>query len=241
MIPPGRYMIEVHDVYPGMAHGPGELLAALPKAARRAALLLVVPNWGGSQPLDQHPDFLRELKKLPGEKVLHGYTHLRQGRRWWNFLYHGTENHSEFFTTSIWDAHRRIQQAKQIYRRCFDEEPRWFCAPRWQQNVATERVLRQERFVGYMLYNRIVALKGRAITAPAVCFDEGARAWKIAAGRLLRERQLKSLLQPGAGFRFTLHPTDPDYRKTWRQLNDLVLALETEGYKPITLDELWEE
>lgn len=233
---PRRYLVEIHDLHPGMADRLPRLLEALPEPARRVAMLLVVPNWLEREPLPDHPDFVRRLRDLPGEKVLHGCTH-SLGPSLYNYLYFGTENHSEFLRAGRAEAERRIRQARLIYEQCFGTPPRWFCGPRWQQSRATERALRLEGFVGYMRQDRIVEFAGRAHAIPALCFDEGMRRWKQAAARALRERLIRKLVSRGRLFRLTLHPTDPDFPKTWKQLTDLIFALSTDGWRPISLAE----
>ncbi len=231
-----RYLAEIHDLHPGMGRRLDALLEALPPDARQTAVLLVVPNWREREPLHQHRDFVRRLRALPGEKVLHGYTH-SLGPSLWNHLYFGTENHSEFLHATRRAAEHRIAQACRIYEQCFDRRPRWFCGPRWQQSRATERALRLAGLAGYMRQDRIVEFAGQAHDIPAICFDEGARRWKQAAARALRERAIRKLVQRGALFRLTLHPSDVDYPRTWKQLTDLIFSLQHDGWKPVSLEE----
>lgn len=231
-----RYLVEIHDVHPGMGRRLDALLEALPPGGREAALLLVVPNWRGREPLAEHPDFVARLAELPGEKVLHGFTH-SLGPSLWDRFYFGTENHSEFLHATRRGAARRLEAACRIYEQCFEARPRWFCGPRWQQSRATERELRVLGLVGYMRQDRLVEFAGRAHVIPALCFDEGARRWKQAAARVLRERRIRRLVQAGALFRLTLHPTDLDYPRTWRQLSDLIFSLAHDGWRPISLEE----
>ena len=235
MIPPRHYIAEIHDVHPRMRPSLERLLAALPERARTHAPLLVVPDWAGDSALDRHPEFVALLHQFPGEKVLHGFTH-SLGPDWWNRLAYGTENHAEFARLSPGQAIERLTRAHTLHRAAFGT-PRWFCAPRWQQNAAVRAALVQLGFEGFMLGGRYEKLCGSRAAIPAICFDDGGHAWRHVAGRLQRRTLIRRWLAIGTPFRLTLHPAELEDPKTWRQLTELIATLEGEGWQPLAFDD----
>lgn len=236
MIPPKHYIPEIHDVHPGMLAALERLLAALPDAARNLAPLLVVPDWSGNSPLHRHREFIARLRQLPGEKVLHGLTH-SLGPDWWNTLAYGTENHAEFASLTEAQAGERLRSGVDLLTQAFGQAPRWFCAPRWQQNAAVEKALTALGFEGFMLAGRYEKVSGQRVQIPAICFDDGGHAWRHVAGRLQRKSMIRRWLANDTTFRLTLHPADLEDAKTWQQFTDLVATLEGEGWSPRAFDE----
>ncbi|MBE7559567.1 hypothetical protein HS125_11670 [bacterium] len=233
-----RYLVEIHDVHPGMGRRlDARYLEALPPAGRIGggpasgrAQLARARAAGRASRLRRAPG------GLPGREGPARFHALAGAEPLGSFLFRN-RNHSEFLPRAAPGAARRLEAACRIYEQCFEARPRWFCGPRWQQSRATERELRVLGLVGYMRQDRLVEFAGRAHVIPALCFDEGARRWKQAAARVLRERRIRRLVQAGALFRLTLHPTDLDYPRTWRQLSDLIFSLAHDGWRPISLEE----
>jgi len=238
MIPPRCYVPEIHDVHPGMAADLGRLVEAFPPAARPLAMMLVVPDWSGRYPLATHPAFVQRLKEFPGRKVLHGHTHTL-GPDIWNSLFYGTENHSEFALLSAEEALAKLGRSMTEFKAAFGKAPGWFCAPRWQQNRATRAALETLKFEGFMLAGRYETVSGRRLEMPAVCFDDGGLAWRHVVNRAIRRRQIRRWLADGTPFRLTLHPADLLDPKTWRQVTDLMAALEAGGWTPLEFTEDW--
>ncbi len=235
MIPPKRYIPEIHDVHPRMMPALERLLGALPDEASRLAPLLVVPDWAGDSALDCHPEFVEMLRQLQGEKVLHGLTH-SLGPDWWNRFAYGTENHAEFASLSEDQATARLTTAHKLHTEAFGL-PRWFCAPRWQQNAIVKTVLGRLGFEGFMLGSRYEKLSGARAAIPAICFDDGGHAWRHVAGRLQRKAMIRRWLANNTPFRLTLHPADLEDPKTWQQLTELVATLKGEGWQPLAFDD----
>ena len=230
------YVPEIHDLYPGSADRLDMLLGALPDKARERAALLLVPYWQQQHRLDSAGGFCRTLRDFPGDVVLHGWTH-SLGFAWWDWLWCGHDNRSEFAGLSEREATRRLMLGRSAFADAIGRVPRWFCAPRWQQNRAVTAALKATGFVGFHLHNRVELCSGERISLPALCFDEGERSLGIAIGRTLRTRNISTLLRQGRPFRLTLHPTDMCYAKTWRQLTGLIARLDAEGWAPLSLDE----
>jgi predicted deacetylase len=76
---PPAVWIEIHDVSP--AYGNGELervIEVLERHDVERAVIFVIPNHGGSTPLERYPEFTGYLKELQGEGYevgAHGYDH----------------------------------------------------------------------------------------------------------------------------------------------------------------------
>lgn len=234
---PRTYLAELHDIHPGMEARLDDMLAVLPVRARERAAMLVVPNWQGRFPLDRHPDFCRRLATLPGRIVLHGATH-SAGRNWWNTFWYGHENRSEFAHLSRMEARRLLDRGRGAIERYIGPSPQWFCAPRWKQGRSTSEVLADAGFTGSLRRDRIELANGAAAKMPAIGFDEGERRWKTRLAVRLREGVIARTLARGTPFRLALHPSDLDDMPTWEQVTRLITGLESDGWTPVSLDEI---
>lgn len=235
------YVPEIHDVYPGMEARLDEMLAVLSEEARRRVPLLVVPEWQGSAPLADAPALCAWLAGLPGEKVLHGWTH-SLGPDFLNWLLYGHDNRSEFARLGKEEARERIFRGVAAMESALGAQPRWFCAPRWQQGAATKEVLREAGFRGYMLRSGYWLMSGETVPLSALCFDEGERRLRNALLRIPRQHTTRRRLARGTPFRLTLHPADPADPAAWAEVKALVARLEAEGWRALSHEEaiaLW--
>jgi len=230
------YVPEIHDIHPAMQAELAAMSALWPAQARERCALLVVPFWMGELALADHPDFWTALAAMPGEKVLHGWTHTL-GPDLWNWLLYGHDNRSEFARLSADEARRRLADGVAALENTMGVRPRWFCAPRWQQSAAVAPVLKEAGFTGYMLRNRLVRFGEEPVPLPALCFDEGPRKTKAALLRRLREHTIDRLVSAGKPFRVTLHPDDVNDAPTWDQATRLMARLEREGWEPLSAEE----
>ena len=230
------YVPEIHDIHPGMASRFDALLGLLPTAARDVTALLVVPDWHGQGVLSPDGALCRRLRDLPGEKVLHGWTH-SLGPDFMNWAVYGHENRSEFGRLGQAEAARRLERGLATYRACFGHDPRWFCAPRWAESAGTAAALRDIGIGARMLRTRLQAGDDTSVPLPALCFDVGDRALPVAVMRRAREPGIRRLLAEGRPFRLTLHPSDPDHPATWAQMQRLVRHLEAQGWTPLSPDQ----
>lgn len=180
--------------------------------------------------------FCRILAALPGEKVLHGWSH-SLGRSFLNWLFYGHDNRSEFAGLDEKNAKERLRHGKRAFKAGFLEEPSWFCAPRWLQSKATTRALIHAGFKGYMLYDGLQFCSGLRMPLPVISFDEGERKLRRAVARRLRGRKIEKLMSTAKPFRLSLHPTDPDDPATWRQASELIARLEKDGWTALSLAE----
>ncbi len=230
------YVPEVHDIHPGMEAQLDALLDVWPEEARAHLALLVVPNWQNQYPLDAAVPFVQRVARLPGEKVLHGWTH-SLGPDFWNWLMYGHDNRSEFATLDEAEARSRIAAGVDAFAAHFGSAPCWFCAPRWHQSAATASVLREAGFAGYMLRGSLQMFSGATARLPSLCFDEGERKLRSAAARALREMTIAGLFRRGRPFRITLHPNDVVDAAAWRQVKRVMTRLSDEGWQPLGIDE----
>lgn len=230
------YVPEVHDIHPGMEGELDALLDVWPQEARWHLALLVVPNWQNRFPFDAAPAFARRVADLPGEKVLHGWTH-SLGPDFWNWLMYGHDNRSEFAKLDRGEAQSRISAGMDAITNAFGAPPRWFCAPRWHQSDAATQALRAAGLSGYMLRGSLRLFTGERASLPSLCFDEGDRKLRSAIARNLRELTIERLFRAGNPFRVTLHPADVLDRAAWRQVERVMARLDAEGWTPVGPDE----
>ena len=229
------YVPEIHDIHPKMETSLDVLLNVLPETARQVAALLVVPNWMMTERLHDRSTLGWQISTLPGEKVLHGYTH-SLGPNWVDWLLYGHDNRSEFRALDGEEARRRIIKGLQIFAD-LRIRPRWFCAPRWQQSRASSAALVDLGFFGWQYKSGLETTQGDRVPLPALCFDEGERRIRIAAAHVLRSVEIARLLRGGRPFRLTLHPSDAQHPRVWAQIQSLRERLEAEGYVPLSLEE----
>lgn len=228
------YVPEIHDIHPGMEAELEAMLGVLPEAARPAAALLVVPNWQGRAPIAGNERFCRRVAALPGEKVLHGWTH-SLGPDFMNWLLYGHDNRSEFARLTQADAAGRLSQGLEAFGR-LGANPRWFCAPRWQQSPGARAALRDAGFAGCMLRDRLELFSGASAPLPALNFDEGDRKLRNRIMHRLREGTIGRLLDAARPFRVALHPADVRDRIAWDQVTRLFARLQGEGWTPLSAD-----
>ncbi|MBO6719077.1 MAG: DUF2334 domain-containing protein [Rhizobiaceae bacterium] len=226
------YVPEVHDVHPGMEDRLEALLDVWPAEARPHLALLVVPNWQDRFPLAAAPRFAERVAQLPGERVLHGWTH-SLGPDWWNWLMYGHDNRSEFASLNRAEALQRVSAAMDAFASHFAAKPKWFCAPRWQQSRAATEVLREAGVEGCMLGGSLQLFSGASAPLPALNFDEGPRKLKAAVLRRFRETTIGRRFREGKPFRVALHPDDVSDEPTWRQVGRVIARLADEGWTPI--------
>lgn len=238
----GFYLPEIHDIAPPMAESLDDLVALFPTLAQQVVAHLIVPNWQGNWPLEDHADFAGRLRKLGGTPVLHGWTHSLGGDLL-NWLLYGHDNRSEFAHLDAEETKVRLDLGLAALRKVMGVAPRWFCAPRWQENPSLAAALAAKGMRGSLAGRDIRLWNAPAVPLPALNFDEGARGWRLALGSLLRRGAIKRLLQSRTPFRMVLHPDDLTRPATLRQIRALMSALSAEGWHPLGLDDtvaLWQ-
>jgi len=228
------YVPEIHDIYPGMEAELDAMLGVLPPPARDVAALLVVPDWQGRAPIAGNSPFLGRLRAMPGEKVLHGWTH-SLGPDFLNWLLYGHDNRSEFARLDGRQAAERIGRGVEAFA-SLGVKPRWFCAPRWQQSEAARAALAGVGFESYMLNRSLETFSGVSVPIPALNFDEGDRKLRNRIMHALRRGRIARLLAAARPFRVALHPADVRDPVAWEQVKGLFARLEGEGWQPVSPD-----
>lgn len=228
------YVPEIHDIYPGMERELDSMLGVMPPPARDVAALLVVPDWQGRAPIGEAPSLLSRLAALPGEKVLHGWTH-SLGPDFLNWLLYGHDNRSEFARLDGSEAAERIARGAESFA-SLSVKPRWFCAPRWQQSEAARIALADAGFEACMLNRSLETFSGVSVPIAALNFDEGDRKLRNRIMHALRRGRIARLLAAARPFRVALHPADVRDPVAWEQVRGLFARLEGDGWQPVSPD-----
>ncbi len=153
-------IIELHDVSPYYYDELCSCLDLLNLLDIGRYSLLVVPNFHGRYPLYRHGDFVRLLKSLGQEIVLHGYTHSSKVRIKHLFYTYGE---GEFGGEGLEATYLKVESALDVFRAC-GLESSVFVPPAWFSNAFLEDILYAFDFVGVGYRKRIKNLqKGESI------------------------------------------------------------------------------
>lgn len=231
------FLPELHDIHPGSYRSTASILSFLSPGVRDALSLLIVPCWGGKEPVDEGTPILRLIHPLPGERILHGYSHCRPNSIV-NRLWFGTDHHGEFDGLEASDATTRIMLGLSAFERAGLPRPRFFCAPRWIQSKATADVLFELGFTGFMDRRGYRTRDGVRRAIPAVFFDTGRRRWNTLCHFLATRLYLNFLMATERPFRLALHPTDAEDKRVKRFLARLFRRLEREGWRAAHIGEV---
>lgn len=145
-------LLEIHDVSPYYRAEFGEIIELLQCLSLNKFSLLVVPYFWEKYPLNDDLDFVREIKALNAELLLHGFTH--QGRT--SFLSSlWTSNEGEFYYLSERETSQRIFQGQVLLKK-LGLECDFFVPPAWIGNPFLDAILRKLGFKGvaYRFYIR---------------------------------------------------------------------------------------
>jgi hypothetical protein len=211
-------LVSIHDVTPAQELNVTRLWELCAGRGVTPALL-VVPNWHGEWPLEDHPQFISWLRARANEGaeiVLHGERHdevgvgrgLRDQWRAWG----RTDGEGEFLTLDALAARARMTSGLARLRE-LGLEPTGFVAPAW---LAGEPTYEAAAAAGLTFSedDRCVRLlrTGRRVRSPVVRWSARtpARAWgsvAVAAARWMLQRGSK---WP----RIAFHPRDLDHAAT---------------------------
>jgi predicted deacetylase len=215
-------LVSIHDVTPALELNVRRLWDM---CSRRGVVpaLLVVPNWHGEWPLEQHPGFVSWLQARADQGadiVLHGYRHdeagtsrtIRDSCRAWG----RTAREGEFLTLDEPAARTRIAGGLQRLR-AMGLHPTGFVPPAWlargtiHNAVAAAGLDFTEDTDGIRLLP-----SGQQVRSPVVRWSSRTpvRAWGSAAVAATRW-----MLQGRAGWpRIALHPGDLEHGATARSV-----------------------
>ncbi|PYO80574.1 MAG: hypothetical protein DMD67_00200 [Gemmatimonadetes bacterium] len=211
-----RLLVAVHDVTPAHARRLEVLYHLLDELGVRRYALLVVPNWHGSWPLVEYPDFVAQLRERAAngaEILLHGWRHDEVGLP--RSLAHRlrtfgrTDREGEFASLTPVEAAARIARGLAALRGA-GLEPLGFVPPAWLAGPTLPRVVREEGLTFTEDAHAVVALNGQGqrIAAPATCWSTR-RSWRAAGSVVVASLRLR-LERARPLVRVALHPPDAD-------------------------------
>ena len=211
-------LVSIHDVTPALE--PNVLrLWDLCSSHRLTPALLIVPNWHGKWPLEEHRRFTDWIRARAGEGaevVLHGERHDEVGLSrtlWDSFRAWGkTSGEGEFLTLDSAAAGERVARG---IRRLREQglEPVGFVPPAWLGSEGADRAAAAAGLV-FTEDSRSVHLlpSGRQVRSPVVRWSARTpiRAWGSAVVATARWALQRKSSWP----RIALHPGDLDHPAT---------------------------
>jgi hypothetical protein len=213
----GRQLtVSIHDVAPPHRARTERLLDVLASAGVTRRSLLVIPNIGGSAPIDADAsfcDWLRHRQDEGDEILLHGYEHRAVGapprtllERFKNRWY--TQGEGEFLTLGYAEASARIARGAAMLAGA-GLHATGFVAPAWLIN---DDGLRAARDLGFEYTNSYLGVmdlaNSRNHIVPTLVFGPGHL--NEDAGIALQERATR-LLALCRNARVVLHPPNADH------------------------------
>ncbi len=211
-------LVSIHDVTPALADGVLRLWALCAARGVRPALL-VVPDWHGEWPLEDHPSFVAWLRARAAEGaeiVLHGERHdeleLPRGLADSLRAFGRTAREGEFLTLDAGAARARIARGLERLR-ALGLEPVGFVPPAWLAKAEGHEAVAQAG-LGFSEDDRAIHLypSHRRLPSPVVRWS--ARTPIMAWGSVLVAHG-RWALQSWARFpRLALHPQDLGHRAT---------------------------
>jgi predicted deacetylase len=148
-----RLLLSVHDVSPVHGKVLERIAGEFDSMGIRRYSMLVVPDYHGQWPLEEHPDFCRWLSRLQekgAEMVLHGLTH--RGRPAGGVSLDGvrsvmfTRGEGEFLGLNREDALRKVQEGRNRLHETLGVRSGSFVAPAWLYSSGTVRALEDAGF-----------------------------------------------------------------------------------------------
>jgi predicted deacetylase len=208
-----RALISLHDVSPLTL---GDCRTALQMFGELGLSLsdltcFVIPFHEGQRAIDQDAEtlaFLRELADGGATLVMHGLTHRMSGRAWtpagWFRAHVFARGQGEFFRSDAADAERRLDQAREIFRRAgLESALRGFIPPAWLLSRAAREVVDRAGFEFYELFDGIV-YRGRRLCPRVIGWGSLS---EIEARATALYASVQSFLPP-ADTRLAVHPAD---------------------------------
>jgi predicted deacetylase len=236
-------VVSIHDVAPSTRETTEKIVSELARRGVRTCSLLVVPDYHHRGKFAEDPQlvsWLRNLEAQGHEIVIHGYFHERPRRVRENLrdqfitqIY--TQSEGEFYDLSYDEAFGRITRARDEFRKA-GLSPRGFVAPAWLLNSEGERAARDAEMeyttrltsVRDLRSNEIFPARSLVYSVRSPWRRLTSLAWNATLARLTKENQL---------IRLSIHPSDYIYPPIWRQIVDLVSAMD--GVRTSTTYQDW--
>ena len=236
-------VVSIHDVAPSTRETTEKIVAELAQRGVRACSLLVVPDYHHQGKFLEDRQFVSWLGNLEAqghEIVIHGYFHerprrIRESLRDQLITQIYTQGEGEFYDLSYGEALQRIARARDEFRAA-GLSPQGFVAPAWLLNSEGERAARDAEMEYTTRLTSIHDLRSNEIfPARSLVYSVQSQwrrltslAWNATLARLMKENQL---------IRLSIHPPDYIYPLIWRQIGDLVRAMD--GVRTSTTYQDW--
>jgi predicted deacetylase len=210
-----RLLLAVHDVSPVHERALRHIAGELERLGLHRYSMLVVPDYHGEWPLEEHPEFCRWLSGLAEggvDIVLHGLTHIGTpaGVFTWNGLRSliFTRGEGEFLDLGRDEAERLILIGKRTLAGTVGIQAESFVAPAWLYSRGTLKALEDTGFILAENRWRIWSPSERItlLRVPVANYAGGGPLKRLLASLWVN---LFGTLFAGAGtLRFAVHPSD---------------------------------
>jgi predicted deacetylase len=237
-------VVSVHDVAPPTQDRVEAILSRLTAIGVTRRSLLVIPNFRGEYPIDEHRAFcqwLRHREAAGDDIVLHGYEHVGVGEprsalerfrnRWF------TDGEGEFLSLEYDQALDRLRRGRMIFGRA-GFSATGFVAPAWLIN---RDGLRAARDLGFAYTNSYLGFtdlqQSRWHAAPSLVFGPGRLDEDLG---LVAQRRLSPLLRRFPVIRVVLHPPCVDHQPRMQAMLDIT-ARQIHGRTVTTYSQLLEQ
>lgn len=229
----GRFLVSLHDVTPRHEKAVENILEFLRSLGLPPVPLLVVPDFHGAWPLDEHPGFVERLldwKKLGHELVLHGYGHLERsedaalpttlaGRLRRQFL---TAGEGEFLNLGPEAATERLRAGLAMWDRCGLGKVEGFVAPAWLFCKTLPHALWSQGFSWTEDHQGIHFAVDPFVRAPVITWASRDPARRIGS-RLYAQAALSHWRRESL-IRIAIHPHDLDHPTLVRSIESTLRA-----------------
>jgi len=229
------FLLALHDVSPRHAGACRQILSFLKDRNLPPAALLVVPNFHGMWPLEDHPEFLSELTSWAAEGhelALHGLVHIEERpvgggfsaafqRR---FL---TGGEGEFLALSASEIRSRLEAGLAAWERTGLPRPRGFVPPAWLYNEHLDPELSRLGFAWTESHTDLRVPGGAALPSPVISWASRDPLRRI--GSQVVCPSLARLWKGRARLRIALHPHDFDWPVLVRSITSVLGYMEHRG------------
>ena len=227
-----RTVVSLHDISPSSQVVAEKIISELGHRGVRMCSLLVVPDYhhqGAAMKDRQFALWLRDLESAGHEIVIHGYFHERRRgqdetlrEKFLTRFY--TNDEGEFYDLGYEEAFRRITAARDEFL-ANGLTPRGFIAPAWLLGKDEERAAR-DADLEYTTRLRTVRDLRSGEDFPARSLVYSVRSnWRRRVS-LIWNAALFQFVKHAPLLRLGIHPPDYSYRTIWRQIVDLIDAVD---------------
>jgi predicted deacetylase len=235
-------IVSLHDAHPGSRAAIAEQIAFLGAYGITRTSILVVPEFHHQGPVTRDAEFCQAVsawQEAGHELVLHGYFHDRResptetlGTIFWTRLY--TNREAEFLDLPSAAARARLERGRALFD-SLGWKARGFVAPAWLMAPHLPALLAEMGFSYTTRLREVMPLRacaGGPIASQSLCYSTRS-GWRPLVScawnkRLFARRRETSLI------RLSLHPRDLEFPLIRRQVDQIVRAALTRGFRPAT-------